>query len=487
MVGGTLWVRVLAALVVAVVPPILLLAALLLLGDVVTALGPVASAIVIVLGALAWSAVLSVVFSRVLDEEVRGILALAERGARSDAATLAPAHEQLARVLDDRNHQITSLAARIADIPIDVDPRHVLTAVVSAVRSITGDATWRCAVLSSTDEDLLPTGSYAAREDDLTASPIADLEQWVSGAVDSAVQTVTGPWGAFLLIDISVADRLRAVMYAPWEGRPQPTAADVALLSLVGQHATIALQHAVLYHRVQRQADELNRLAAVQTDFLRGVTHDLQTPLTSIGTMAAEIAADESLSDISRRDLEMIVHQSDRLRRMVAQLLTASRLEAGAVHLAADVFAVAPLVERTWQALRTDRPFDLRTADPPYLAVGDADRVEQVMWAILDNAVKYSAPGSAIAVSVAGADGRLVVEVVDHGAGMDSDAMAHAFDQFYRSPQARALAPNGSGIGLYAARGLVRAMSGDIELVSSVGRGTTVRVTLPGERADEDE
>ena len=161
------------------------------------------------------------------------------------------------------------------------------------------------------------------------------------------------------MVQVSGGDATSAILYAPWQGRPQPTRAELDLLTLVGQQAGTALQHSLLYGRVRSQADELNRLAAVQADFLRGVTHDLQTPLTSIGAVAGELRADSAVPEAARDDLETIIHQADRLRRMVAQLLIASRLEAGVFTPQTEVFAIRPVVERTWAALRADRPFEL--------------------------------------------------------------------------------------------------------------------------------
>lgn len=469
----------------AIVPPILLLAAALTFGDILTALGPPASAILLVAGAVAWAAVLSVVFARALDDELRNLVAVAERG-RGNAEGLMPAQVQLTRVIEERNRQVSELAARIREIPIDDEPRRVLSSVVAAVRTVTGDATWRCAVLSDVDAELLPRGSYASAED-AEPDPIADLEQWVSGAIGTGfVERADGPWGSFLLVNVSVSDRTRAVLYAPWEGRPDPSDADRALLTLVGQHAAIAIQHALLYARVRRQADELDRLAVVQRDFLRGVTHDLQTPLTSIGGLAAELRTDASLPSNVSGDLDTIVYQAERLRRMVGQLLVASRVEAGSVDPQSDVFAAQPVVERTWRALRADRPFSLVVHGDPHLVVADEDRLEQVLWAVLDNAVKYSPPGAPITVLIESADSEQSITVTDVGSGMGGSALAHAFDQFYRAPSARAMAPNGSGIGLYAARGLMQAMRGDIHLNSALGRGTSVKLTLPAESIGED-
>ena len=291
-------------------------------------------------------------------------------------------------------------------------------------------------------------------------------------------------------MDISSGEELTAFLLAPWEGRPEPSPAERDLLSLIAQVAASALEHSLLYARLRAQTDELNRLAAVQQDFLRGITHDLQTPLTSIRALAADIGQEARLNAQARADLEAIAHQADRLRRMVGQLLAVSRLEAGALEPRQEVFRVEPIIERTWEALRAgERPFTLETDGVMQLAVGDPDRLEQVLWAVLDNAVKYSPPRSEITVRV-GAGGTpewLEVLVADRGSGMPPGLRERAFDQFFRADEARRAAPDGSGIGLYAARGLMEAMGGTIHLEGGADEGTVVRIRLPAEPVPADE
>jgi two-component system, OmpR family, sensor histidine kinase KdpD len=334
----------------------------------------------------------------------------------------------------------------------------------------------------------VPAGIYDADEEAGQPEPITDLERWASTAGASVpARHVEGPWGAFTVVDVAVGGvGPKAILYAPWQGRAVPTPSEIDLLTLVGQHAGTSLEHSLLYARVRSQADELNRMAAIQADFLRGVTHDLQTPLTSIGALATELRADAAVPDSARTDLDTITHQADRLRRMVSQLLVASRLEAGVFTPQTEVFAVQPLLERTWAALRADRPFGIEVSGTPHLAVGDPDRVEQVLWAVLDNAVKYSPAESPIEATISAGADQLIVEVRDHGTGMDAETRAHAFDQFYRSGQARKLAPDGSGVGLYAARGLMTAMGGSIDVASVLGAGTAITIRLPAEASDSE-
>ncbi len=481
-----LWLRVFVSLLVAVLPPIVLLVATLLLTETILhQADPDLVAVIVVVGTIVWAAILAIFFTGGLADEFRAFIALAERGEQAPDAAPGDAYRQLATSLDERNRQVSTLAEQASLVPIDDDPQAVVPALVSAVRTVMRDPTWRCAVLVSDYGDLLPAGVYHGRDETVPVGEISELERWASASeTDVPVRHIEGPWGAFAVVDIAVSERLRAILYAPRQGRPAPTPAETALLSLVGQHAGTALEHSLLYARVRAQANELNRLAAIQADFLRGVTHDLQTPLTSIAAVATELRATDGMPPSAHTDLETITHQAERLRRMVGQLLVASRLEAGVVTPRQEVFALQPLIERTWAALRSNRPFELTVRGEPHLVVADPDRTEQVMWALFDNAVKYSPEGSVIAVAVEPGDGHLRVSVVDHGTGMDAETRASAFDQFYRSDRARALAPDGSGVGLYAAHGLVEAMGGTIQIKSELGSGTTMIVTLPAEEAN---
>ena len=492
--------RLLALFGAVALPPLIGFAALLTLApDWVARMGMgTALLLAAVVGAL-WAVVMAVVGSRAIGRDLSVLVELAERGAPD--ATIGPeglstAQRRLANALDERNRQIAALAAALGAAPITGTAVQVASSVVTTARQVTGDPTWQLAVLHTADGTLLPAGVYG---EDPSASPeaLSDLHRWAASteAPEAAGEPqrsrhAIGPWGAFVVVDASAGEGLGAVLMALWEGRAQPSPSELDLFGLVGLQAATAIDHALLYATVRSQADELNRMAAIQTDFLRGVTHDLQTPLTSIRALASELRQASALDEAARADLETIAHQAERLRRMVSQLLVASRLEVGAVNPAQEVLRAEPIVRRTWEALRADRRFELVDDGPAHLVVADPDRLEQVMWAVLDNAVKYSQPGSLIrvrlAASQADASGATLtgrIEVSDEGAGMDDATREHAFEQFYRSADARRLAPDGSGVGLYAARGLMRAMGGDIGLTSRLGAGTTVTLTLPAEEA----
>jgi signal transduction histidine kinase len=499
-----LYLRILAALLLASLPILLAMAAAVLLDPPwLGNFSEGALLLSVAIAAVVWAGMLAVPYSRSLLLDLRSIVRMAERGryAADRGGTLADdlggEHERLVAALDERNRQMSELAARVRAARITEDARLVAGHVVRTVRTVTRDPTWVLAIFEGSMPEILPPGCYGWNVEVDSPAPLQDLHRWaaVTGndqRQDAVARRIDGPWGAFIVVDVHADDRLRALLIAPWEGRPEPTPAERTLFSLLGQHAATSIDHALIYAETRRQAQELNRLTTLQGDFLRSVSHDLQTPLTSIAALAAELGDRADCSVRDAEDLGTIQHQAERLRRMVGQLLVASRLEIGTVQPRIEIFRPEPLVLRTWEALRqTDRQFIVNVRGIHHLAVGDPDRVEQVLWALLDNAVKYSPPASPIHVEITGRpeeDGTLLSEITiaDSGIGMEEEIAARAFDQFFRSHDARSLVPNGSGIGLYAARGLLRLMGGDITVQSIFGEGSRFRLTLPGERVSED-
>jgi signal transduction histidine kinase len=489
--------RLLAVLLTAALPPVIAFGALTMAQPTWMArVGSPLSVLILVAIALLWIALVAVVAARPMADDARSIAALAERGMASTGDGLSSAQRRLATTLEDRNRQISDLADLIRVAPISKDAMAVAHAMVAGARQVTGDPTWLLAILRVPETRDLEPGVYGPSAESAPGT-LDEVHRWAAtaegpGAGTRDARLVAGPWGAFTVVDVAAGDELRAVLFAPWEGRPDPSPAELNLFGLIGQHAATALDHAVLYSRLRVQTEELNRMAAVQTDFLRGITHDLQTPLTSIRAVASELQQSEGVDQTARADLETIAQQADRLRRMVGQLLAVSRLEVGALTPVQEVLRVAPLVRRTWDALRAgEHNLVLEEDGPPHLVVADPDRLEQVLWALMDNAVKYSPAGSTISVHLAliqAGEGDRVSEIAihDQGVGMDPTTRKRAFEQFFRSDDARRLVPDGSGIGLYAARGLVVAMGGGISIDSEPGVGTTVRLTLPAEATDEE-
>jgi signal transduction histidine kinase len=251
---------------------------------------------------------------------------------------------------------------------------------------------------------------------------------------------------------------------------------DQDLLELFASEIAVAVRNAQLFATVEAQNAQLLELDAVKDDFLRGVSHNLQTPLTSIRAYADQLSKD-------RPDHRLVIigEQSDRLSRIVRQLLTVSRLESGALKPRGEVLALGPRVRRAWEALGAGAvPFSLDDESNGWLAIADADQLDQVLWALLDNAVHYGR-GTQVACGVAlASDGRVRLTIRDGGPGVSEGDRGRLFGRFERGSHPGA--GEGSGLGLYVSRELCRAMGGDLVLETSApGRGAAFSIYLPAE------
>ncbi len=256
-----------------------------------------------------------------------------------------------------------------------------------------------------------------------------------------------------------------------------------------------------------RSGDELGRLSQAfnemtarlraarqtQVDFVANVSHDLRTPLTAIKGMI-ETLRDGAVDDRQVRDrfLQTIEDETDRLTRLVNDLLLLSRADSEALNLQREPVDVAQLavamVNRlTPQAESQGVTLRVQAGGDAPSAWADPDRIEQVLLNLLDNAVKYSRPGGSVTVAVSGQPGRSVqVRVRDEGIGIPAGDLPRIGQRFYRADKARSRAdalsgpgPGGSGLGLAIARALVAAHGGQLWLESREGQGTIVTFTLP--------
>ncbi len=257
--------------------------------------------------------------------------------------------------------------------------------------------------------------------------------------------------------------------------------ADQDLLELFAIEVAASIRNAQLYAKVDDQNRRLVELDEAKDDFLRGVSHNLQTPLASIRGYAQQLAA-----DTPDRRLVIITEQADRLSRMVRQLLTVSRIESGALRPRLEVFSPAARVRRTWEALGViDVPFTIDDQSGGWLALADGDQLDQVLWALIDNAVVYGGRTAIhVSLSVDAEAGDLSITIADHGPGVADEDRDRLFLRFERGTARPA--DEGSGLGLYVSRELCRAMSGDLVLEpAEPGRGAAFTIHLPAEAAEE--
>jgi two-component system, OmpR family, sensor histidine kinase VicK len=258
--------------------------------------------------------------------------------------------------------------------------------------------------------------------------------------------------------------------------------ADQDLLDLFASELGVALRNEELFGRVESQNERLLELDQAKDEFLRGVSHNLQSPLTSIRAYVDQLRG-ESPEAAGDRRLAIIAEQSDRLTRLVRQLLTVTRLEAGVLRSQAEVIALGPRVRRAWEALNAaGASFELGDEARGWLAVADPDQLDQALWALLDNAVKYGGGRSPVEVRIRvdAAAGRLLATISDHGPGVSAADREKLFARFSRGSDRGG--GDGTGLGLYVSRQLLRSMGGDLWLEPArAGFGAEFTLAVPGE------
>jgi signal transduction histidine kinase len=237
-------------------------------------------------------------------------------------------------------------------------------------------------------------------------------------------------------------------------------------------------------------AARLRSARQAQATFVANVSHELRTPLTSIKGMV-ETLRDGAVDDISVRDpfLATVETETDRLIRLVNDLLVLTRADAEGLNLRREPVDLAELARATIEGLApraARRGVTMRLEVDPQapLAWADGDRIAQVLVNLLDNAIKYSHPGGAITLSIARASDEALVLVQDTGIGIPAEELPYIGQRFYRVDKARAReraerTRSGSGLGLSIAVALIEAHGGSLSIDSEEGAGTTVRFTLP--------
>jgi signal transduction histidine kinase len=234
--------------------------------------------------------------------------------------------------------------------------------------------------------------------------------------------------------------------------------------------------------RFNQMADALAAQRGRQLGFVGGVAHDLRTPLAALKLALQVLPSDGSPAPPARlrRSLEVMHRQIARLERMLGDLLDAARLEAGALELqrgAHDLRVTAREVVEHFAASAPAHRFALSVGPEVAMVDGDALRLEQVVANLVGNAVKYSPPGSLVAVTVTAAGGEVVLRVQDEGVGISPEDQRQLFEPFRRVGEAARTCP-GSGLGLYVVQRIVEAHGGRVALRSAPGQGTTVEVRL---------
>ena len=230
------------------------------------------------------------------------------------------------------------------------------------------------------------------------------------------------------------------------------------------------------------QERELDRL---KDDFVATVSHELRTPLTSMMGFLEMIREGEAgeLTDEQKRFLAIVYRSSERLQRLVGDLLFVARLDVNGLQLQfgpVDLDEIVRDAVESTGALARSRELDLQLELTPVpIITGDKERLSQLVGNLISNALKFTAAGGRVTVRVFVDGGHAVVEVEDNGIGIPAAEQDRLFQRFFRSSIATEQAIPGTGLGLVISRAIAEAHGGTIDVRSEAGAGSTFRVELP--------
>jgi len=254
------------------------------------------------------------------------------------------------------------------------------------------------------------------------------------------------------------------------------------LLTLV--FLVIALVLAAGWYFILRAISRERRVSQLQTDFVAAVSHEFRSPMTSLAHIAEMLAQDRMPSDdVRKQAYEVLVRDTDRLRRLVEDLLDFGRFEAGAASLRFEPVDIAELVRGTVADFRDRVQRDgfaiecTGTTDSVFVRA-DREAVSRALWNLLDNAVKYSPQSRTVWVDMERNRDLVSVTVRDQGIGIPLQEQGEIFDRFVRGSESKARRIKGTGIGLAMVRHIVQAHGGEVRVASEPGRGSRFTMVL---------
>jgi two-component system, OmpR family, sensor kinase len=261
---------------------------------------------------------------------------------------------------------------------------------------------------------------------------------------------------------------------------------------LLGAHATLEREVVARTADLRDANDRLRGVDRMRVQFLADISHQLRTPLTVLRGDAEVALRDRSKAsgEQHRAALERVAEYAGDMSRLVDDLLLLAWAEADIARfdrheVALQDVLVAAIAEGELLAARRGLELVCEAPDEPITVVVDPHRLKQAIMIVIDNAVKYSAPGTLIRVRAASSTTHAEIVVTDSGIGVPAEDRPHVFERFYRGRGVRERGVGGTGLGLSIAKWIVEKHRGEIALTNVVPSGTEVSIRLPRPRANE--
>ena len=234
-------------------------------------------------------------------------------------------------------------------------------------------------------------------------------------------------------------------------------------------------------------ASELNNTEEYQRKFISNVSHDFRSPLTSIRGYLIAILDGTIPPELYEKYLNIVIRETDRLKKLTEGLLTLNQLGPGAAAgLNLTSFDINQTIKDTCATFEgacrsKNLVFELRFSDKVTIVRGDFVKIQQVIYNLIDNAIKFSNSSSSIDIETYDRNGKVFVSVKDHGCGIAKEQQKKIFERFYKADSSRGKDKQGTGLGLSITKEIIHAHKQTIDVISTPGVGTEFIFTLPME------
>jgi signal transduction histidine kinase len=417
-----------------------------------------------------------------------------ERG-RTDAEARARENEQLAERERSARTESTAFQRVILAGVSETGLQEALEAMLSVIAEALGYRS--LAVLLIDEQRLVPVATHGLPP--VVADESLPLGEGISGTVavtgrreivpdvskDARYFAVEPATRSQITLPISAGERIIGVLDVESPDLDAFDEADAARLERLCAQIGLVIDKARLLAQERATVERMRELELMKADFIAIASHELRTPLTAMqGSIKTLRRPDFKVSpELLEEFLATLDRQSERLTRLVEDLLLASRIDAGSVSLTMEPTSVERVLQDVLLELGP-RAARVSLAFPPNMpdVATDGQRVGQIARNLIENALKFSTADSTVRVTVhhdQGARPGLLIEVVDHGHGIEEEELPRIFERFHQIGGSMRRRADGFGLGLYITKRLIEALSGSIEVDSVLGRGTVFRVWLP--------
>ena len=338
---------------------------------------------------------------------------------------------------------------------------------------------------------------------DITAQPLSSICDVFVGSEEVILAVLASEQPIYQLRNVQQFQDDGSLRYISYEVTPMPATDGYGLLLIEDTTETAVLEQQRVQERNELRLakaqlgdanEELKRLNRLKSLFLSMAAHDLRTPLTVILGFTQLLAAPQNF-DVSPKQkeyLNTIASQAEWLDRLIANLLSLDQIEEGKLNLLREMRDLNTIVSDTvefmqgmvaskYQTLTFECPPD------PTLAYVDSERVQQVVYNLVGNAVKYTPPNGTIQVKIWRESETAVLCVQDNGRGMSKKEQSHLFELYYRTDAAKQEKIKGTGLGLFIVKTLVEVQNGRIGVDSAINKGTKFTVWFPNHPPSENE